>query len=305
MPEIQKWSTLVSRLRVDPDKGKGRAPHKPLLLLAVLDMIEAGLLLDGWVTLSPDLVVRFQNLWPIVYERRGNKGDIRLPFHALSNDGVWSVFDEEGRPSRSRETSVRARLDDELLIALADSVFREKLWRVLVGTYFPPTEQVALFAALGMEGTVDSAEIAAVAEDQAAYRVARETGRSARFKNEVISGYRFMCALTGYRLTTINQAGIVEAAHIHALSNSRNNDPENGLALSPTAHALFDMGLWSITDDLRVIAKPASTFTEESPANGFSLRALDRRPLCFQPNARLRPAVKHLQWHRGEHGFGV
>jgi putative restriction endonuclease len=92
-------------LRVDPDKGRGRAPHKPLLLLAVLDLLESGLLSDGWVTLSPDLILRFQNFWPIVAERRQNKGDIRMPFHALGTDGVWSVFDEEGRPSRARPTS--------------------------------------------------------------------------------------------------------------------------------------------------------------------------------------------------------
>ena len=29
------WLDRLTRLRVDPDKGKGRAPHKPLLLLAV------------------------------------------------------------------------------------------------------------------------------------------------------------------------------------------------------------------------------------------------------------------------------
>jgi len=57
----QDWLHRFTALRVDPDKGRGRAPHKPLLLLAVLDLLEAGQITDGWVTLSPDLVVRFQN----------------------------------------------------------------------------------------------------------------------------------------------------------------------------------------------------------------------------------------------------
>lgn len=302
---IQDWLRRFTSLRVDPDKDKGRAPHKPLLLLAVLDLLEAGALTDGWVTLSPDLVVRFQNFWPIVYERRGNKGDVRLPFHALATDGIWSVFDEVGRPSRSRETSVRARLDDSLLAALGDAAFRSKLRRLLVVTYFPPAEQVALFSALGFEGAADSAEITALAEDQATYRLARETGRSARFKNEVVTGYRFTCALTGYRLTTVDQAGIVEAAHIHQHAKSRNNDPDNGLALTPTAHALFDMGLWSATDDLRVIVKPASVFQEESPLGGFTLRSLAGCSLVIHAKAKIGPNSMHLKWHRSQHGFAV
>ncbi len=292
-------------LRVDPDKGKGRAPHKPLLLLAVLDLLESGLLTDGWVTLSPDLVVRFQNFWPIVQSRRGNKGDVRMPFHALGTDGIWSVFDSEGRPSRSRATSVRARLDDGLLTALGQNSFRAQLRRLLVVTYFPPSEQVALFSALGFEEAADSAEIGTLAEDQATYRIARDTGRSARFKNEVVSGYRFTCALTGYRLTTTEQIGIVDAAHIHQHAKSRNNDPANGLALTPTAHRLFDLGLWSVTDDLRVIVKSTSTFSEDSPEGGFRLRLLHGQPLNLPAQTRLRPAEHHLAWHRREHGFNV
>lgn len=101
----------------------------------------------------------------------------------------------------------------------------------------------------------------------------------------------------------MEQAGIVEAAHIHQHARSRNNDPDNGLALTPTAHALFDLGLWSADDDLRILVKPAASFVEESPPGGFSLHALAGRPLHVTPAAKLRPAPGHLAWHRHEHGF--
>lgn len=300
-----QWLNRFGLLRVDVDEAKGRAPHKALLLLVVLELLEVGRIPDGWVQLNADVVLRFQNLWPIVHDRRGNKGDVRMPFHALGTDGIWSVFEQDGRPSRARATSVRARLPDDLLMLLGDARFRDRLRRLLVATYFPPNEQVALFAALGLEGAADSAEIVHFAAETAdLYRIAREAGRSARFKTAVVSGYRFACALTGYRLTTAEQAGIVEAAHIHALRSSQNNDPENGLALTPTAHALFDLGLWSVTGDLRILVKPEATFVETSPPGGFSLRALRHRTLHLDPDAKLRPSPEHLAWHRRFHGFG-
>jgi putative restriction endonuclease len=299
-----RWLARLERLRVDVDAAKGRAPHKPLLLLAVLELLETGRITDGWVNLEAELVLRFQNYWPIVQSRRDNKGDVRMPFHALGTDGVWAVFDHDGRPSRARVTSVRARLPDDLLILLGDAPFRARLRLLLVTTYFPADEQVALFAALGFEGAADTAEIQQFAEETPdRYRIVCEVGRSARFKTTVVSGYRFACALTGYRLTTAEQAGIVEAAHIHALSSSRNNDPDNGLALTPTAHALFDLGLWSVTDDLRVLVKPEAAFVETSPPGGFGLRALHNRPLHLDPHAKLRPGTPHLAWHRRHHGF--
>jgi putative restriction endonuclease len=303
MNRESSWLDRLTRLRVDPDKGKGRAPHKPLLLLAVLDILEAGKLTDGWIQRGPELVLRFQNFWPIVAERRQNQGDIRLPFHALSTDGVWQVFDDDGRPSRSKDTSTRARLVPDLMSFLADAAFRTEMRRLLVNTYFPAREQVALFAALGFEGEFEAPVAAALAEDTVAYRLARESGRSARFKTQVVTGYRFTCVLTGYRLTTADQVGIVEAAHIHAHAKSRNNDPDNGLALSPTAHALFDLGLWSVTDDLRVIVKPAPAFTETAPAGGFSLRDLAGKSLVLPAVASLRPHPTHLRWHRETHAF--
>jgi hypothetical protein len=57
-------------------------------------------------------------------------------------------------------------------------------------------------------------------------------------------GYRFTCALTGYFLNTTKE-NMVEAAHIHQHADSGNDDPRNGLALTPDAHWLFDRDLWT------------------------------------------------------------
>src|SRR5260221_2651663 len=82
---------------------------------------------------------------------------------------------------------------------------------------------------------------------------AAKQGREARFRLRIVAAFNYTCALTRYRLTTISGATIVDAAHIHQFSDSRNNDSNNGLALCKNAHWLFDNGLWTLTDDYKVI----------------------------------------------------
>lgn len=63
------------------------------------------------------------------------------------------------------------------------------------------------------------------------------------------------------------------------------------------------MGLWSASDDLRVMVKPDPVFEESAPPGGFSLRQLAGRPLVIDPATRLRPDPRRLAWHRQHHGF--
>ena len=59
------------RLRLDtsgnwPVATLGKAPHKPILLLAVLDQIEEGTLKQNFVELTPDLGELFLLYWQLV-----------------------------------------------------------------------------------------------------------------------------------------------------------------------------------------------------------------------------------------------
>ena len=51
-----KWLAKLQELQPAPERdGRGAAPHKPLLLLCVIDMVEAGEISDGTLRLSPGL----------------------------------------------------------------------------------------------------------------------------------------------------------------------------------------------------------------------------------------------------------
>src|SRR5208337_1438598 len=255
------WLTKFSKLRVDRARGDP-APHKPLLMLVLCDLVEQARLSDDTLALTPELAFRFYTYWSIVAGRRPQRPDVRLPFHHLAGDGIWSVLDEQGAPSPDRRTTRYATLPSDLVTFLEDPAAREKARHLLIAKYFRRSEQIALYAVIGLP-LPSRQEI----EQNAAYKSPEEAqlaGREARFRIRVVSAYNFTCALSAYRLTTITAGSIVDAAHIHEFRDSRNNDPRNGIALSKNAHWTFDQGLWAIADDYRIIVA-IGHFAEAAP----------------------------------------
>jgi putative restriction endonuclease len=58
----------IARLRIDRARANP-APHKPLLLLVVLELAEKGKLSDHLLPLTPELAFRFCAFWSIVAHR--------------------------------------------------------------------------------------------------------------------------------------------------------------------------------------------------------------------------------------------
>jgi putative restriction endonuclease len=195
-------------------------------------------------------------------------------------------------------------LHEEFFDLLADADFRLKARLLLVSRYFEPRERVALLVSLGL--CVDGAErteprMAALNEE--AEEAARKKGRSARFAVQVVSRYKFTCALTGLSCLTADGAAIVDAAHIEPFAENQNNDIDNGLALCKNAHWMFDEGLWAVRDDGRVILAP-QRFTENGP-EGLRLQPYAGRLLQFAASVTLRPNPKYFGQHQSFHGFGA
>src|SRR5215210_4458438 len=98
------------------------APHKPLLLLSVLDLFEQGRITTNLIELTPDFGDLFTRYWTRTMppERRGN---LALPFFHLRGDGFWHLVPKPGKQdvleatgqfkslARLRDTVIGARLD--------------------------------------------------------------------------------------------------------------------------------------------------------------------------------------------------
>jgi putative restriction endonuclease len=292
----EKWLKVVSNLNISR-KG-GIAPHKPLLLLVLAELAQQGKLTEKILPLTAELVFRFLAYGTIVAERLSQRPDIRLPFYHMRSDGCWIPLDENGQPTLERRRAVAAQLDETFLARLNDSNFRNQMRRILIAKYFVDAgERAALYQLVGLSVPSDSI----IKEDARLYETSRERGREARFRLTVVPAYNYTCALTWYRLVTMDSGSIVDAAHIHQFADSRNNHPRNGIALCKNAHWMFDEGLWSLDDDYRVLV--ATRRFDESGAGEFllSLKAKTRILLPDDPN--YWPDKTHLAWHRKHHGF--
>lgn len=288
---------ILARLRVYK-ASHGEAPHKPLLLLVLLELAEQNTLPADRLWLTPELSYRFDTYWEVVAYRRPQKADIRLPFHHLGGDGLLSPFTETGSASLESRFTRYVCIDPAFFSAASDAGFREQARRYLIARYFQPAERNALYNLVGMPVPPDdqiAADASFVVPDDAA-----AIGRQARFRLNIVAAYNYTCALTRYRVTTIGSGAIVDAAHIHEFAASRNNDPANGLALCKNAHWLFDAGLWSIDDEYRVIVA-TDAFSESAPEQ-TPLTAMHGKTLHLPANRQFWPDPVHLAWHR-QHRF--
>ena len=282
----------MARLRVDRSTGDP-APHKPLLLLVILGLAERGRLGEV-LDLTAELAFEFYSYFSVVHRRGRAAPDVRLPFHHMRGDDLWTPLLEDGEISDNRKRTAKARISPDLLTFAMDPQRRELGRRMLIANYFKPGEQPALYALTGLEMRTNQ-EIAEDAQVGDVY-VEESVGREARFRIDVVTTYNYTCALTRHRLLTIDGGSIVDAAHIRPFANSRNNETRNGFALSKNMHWAFDAGLWSADDDFRIlVAKDA--FAEQAP---------DVKPFADYDGVMLHlpadrlywPDINHFQWHR-------
>jgi putative restriction endonuclease len=117
--------------------------------------------------------------------------------------------------------------------------------------------------------------------------------RDANFRRQVCDAYDNRCAVT--RLRIINGGGKAEAqaAHIWSVATGGPDVVQNGIALSGTAHWLFDRHLISLTDDYRLLVSH-----NRVPAELRELFAKQLDRIHLPADARLWPHQTYVARHR-------
>src|SRR6266568_3019380 len=129
---------------------KHRAPHKPLLLLAVLDLVHRGVITSPFIDVTGDLV-ELNELFNLYWRRiipPGQTSSIAFPFSRLDREPFWELVPQPGKtitPAIINNTSsvtclrkyaLGAKLDEGLFRIMQSGEGREALREALLQSCF-------------------------------------------------------------------------------------------------------------------------------------------------------------------------
>jgi len=295
---------------------RNRAPHKPLLLLAVLDLVHRGVITTPFIAVTGDLV-ELNELFNLYWRRiipLGQTSSIAFPFSRLDREPFWELVPQPGRtitPAIINNTSsvtylrkhaLGAKLDEGLFHIMQSGEGREALREVLLQSCFSPGA-----AALLREQSIinrEAFDYSRLLEEKSHLPLVKEmvdadnfrpAARDQGFRRIVVKAYDHRCALCGVRIITPEQHTVVDAAHIVPWSKSQNDDIRNGMALCKLCHWAFDAGMMGVSDNYLVITSRQIAANPNVP--GLLLTLSDRS--IIPPQDRdLWPAQQYLAQHR-------
>jgi putative restriction endonuclease len=90
MNYLPSYIKKFSRLRTAKINGIS-APHKPVLLLAIITRIDKGEIKNNKIYIDPDLVATFKDLWHRLVHSTTFSSNFALPFYHLKSDGFWHL----------------------------------------------------------------------------------------------------------------------------------------------------------------------------------------------------------------------
>ncbi|AII51769.1 HNH endonuclease [Hymenobacter sp. APR13] len=306
---LAQYLTRFRKLRTSRLAGE-EAPYKPALLLAMLEGIEDGLILDNQIVITPELLAAFQsNCHDLSVSGRFRANNFALPFYHLTGEGFWHLHTHSGLPlllttsgsprslGHLRAAVACAVLDAPLWELLQEAATRQLFREALLERYFPQTRfryrPHAGPETLHTLGRQMLEEPAALYQTHLNLADEVETAvRSAVFKREVLRAYNYTCAISGLQLISTGTSAVaplLDACHIVPWALSHDDTIGNGLALTPTLHRAFDRHLLRIDQDYRV--RVASSFRE--------LRGQEHGLLQFE-GEKLRLPEQPAWWPRWE-----
>ncbi len=297
-----------------PPETKYQAPHKPFLLLSVLDGIDEGWIRDNKILLDTELIEHFNRYWETIMSSE-KKTTIALPYFHLGNESFWSLIYKIGiepiinsPSSGSLQKKVHyATLDEDLYLYVQDTSKRTTLRNQLIHHYFDgdAIEKIKSVSALhtlisqysnNLINFVQSPfqshyskEI--VRKRSERYAQIREVGFSHRIRKE----YDYTCVVCKDRIVTPDDQSLVEAAHIIPWSESYNDDPRNGLSLCRSHHWMFDHMMFTIENDYSIKTSP---WLESLPNRVANLHIVKNDKIVLPKSRAFIPASEALINHQ-------
>lgn len=303
------------------DYKKGGAPHKPILLLSIIQLFEKNLITSSKIYITPELVGYFKSTWNALVT---TSHDLRfaLPFYHLSSEPFWKLIPNNGcekwieakssmRSFSNLNTAVAyAEIDNELFELLKQKDSREILKITLLEKYFP--ESKSNFGGNDGGKYLNNLSNEIMEEEAEEYRkriheLKKELDeenyqeeiylRDGVFKREIPRIYNYTCCISGMRIDATVNVSMIDACHIIPFSESYNDTITNGIALCPNLHRAFDRGLISIDNNYKVMVSKKIIETNSK----YSLKQFKGKKILLPKEIKFYPELANIEWHRNFH----
>ena len=306
--QLLKYIKKFTRLRVDRSKGQP-APHKPLLLLAIIQEIEVGNISENRIYITAELVARFKSNFFQLIKVENFTTNFSLPFYHLKTEGFWHFNYQIGKQlqltssfsikslKQLQEIIDFAYFDDDLFLLLIQnesrSILKDSIIETyfngridkenLVNNYFQRVEETLL----NEPASIYKKEILTLDEDEIFIR-------KGAFKKIVPRIYNQSCCISGMRIISSLEIQMVDACHIVPFAESHDDTITNGIFLCPNLHRAFDRGLIAVGNDFKLMI--SQKFSEGGV--DYSIAQYANKKLMLPLDIKYYPAINNLEWHR-------
>lgn len=319
--DLKYYCYQLEKLR--RDYKNGGAPHKPILLISLIQAFQQKLFLNEKVTIIPELVGLFKSNWQTLVSTKHNCL-FSLPFYHMISEPFWRLVPNEGceiwvkskssmRSINNLTTAIKyAIIDKELVDLMMDFDNSNLLINFILETYFPNTK--ANFFSNNNSYFKDI-ELQIIEEKEDDYKkrllkIRDELNsemyqeeiyiRSNVFKRKIPKIYNYTCCISGLRIDSLFEVSMIDACHIIPFSESYNDTITNGIALCPNLHRAFDRGLISIDNDYRVLI--SDRFNEYNDST-YSIKQFNGKQIHLPYMGRYYPSQEALLIHRKRFNF--
>ena len=144
MNSLQYYKSCFASMNCNKYRGQV-APHKAMMLIAVMEEVANGHITNGFVPLNDTMVRAFESAWKRYVGSSSVFNPVfATPFFHLGNEPFWElmksnhyVVKKEYSLGALRESFFGAKLPDDLFGYMEDAASRQLLKRVLLEKYVP------------------------------------------------------------------------------------------------------------------------------------------------------------------------